>query len=218
MKEFAVIFDIDGTMVDNIGYHIIALKMFCERHGRHVTDEEFKQHISGKTTKEVMNYVFRTELSESDIKRYNDEKEGIYRDIYRPHMKPSKGLIGFLEMLKKNKIKIGIATAGPEVNMRYIFEGINIEKYIDAWINGDMIINGKPHPEIYLRAAEMLNISPSKCIVVEDSILGIQSGRNAGMKIIAITNVHPREELNSADYIIEDFESMSIQDLNKILE
>jgi beta-phosphoglucomutase len=216
--RFGVIFDMDGVMVDNIAYHIDALHVFCKRHDRSFTDEEFKTNISGKTVSEVMNYIFRRELTQEEINNYADEKESIYREIYKPHMKATKGLIGFLERLKAGNIPTAVATAAPPVNVEYVFEGLKAGKYFDSVVDGDMVVNGKPHPEIYLKAAVLLKMEPEKCIVIEDSLQGIQSGLNAGMKVIGITTVHTSEELDKADYVIEDFEEISLEKLNSIVQ
>jgi beta-phosphoglucomutase family hydrolase len=216
MKGFAVIFDMDGVMVENISYHVEALNVFCERHGCSFTDEEFKTYLSGKTVNEVMRFIFRKELSEDEIKKYANEKEEIYRTLYKPFLLPTKGLIGFLEMLKTNNIPVGVATAGPQENVDFVLNGLDIRKYFYAVINGDMVVNGKPNPEIYLKAAEKLGAEPARCIVFEDSLSGIQSALNAGMKVIGITTVHKKEELLMADNIIKDFENLKIDDLIRL--
>ena len=215
--NFAVIFDMDGVMVDNISYHIEALNIFCQRHNCSFTDEEFKQNISGKTTKEVMNYIFKRELNFQELINYTEEKESIYRDLYSKHLCPTKGLVKFLKILRENNIKIAVATAGPKINLDFVLKGIKADQYFEALVNGDMVENGKPDPEIYLKAAKLINVEPSSCIVIEDSIMGIRSGLNAGMKVIGITTVHSRAELKKADYIIDDFEQLSIDDLKKIV-
>ncbi|MBP7496873.1 MAG: HAD family phosphatase [Bacteroidales bacterium] len=217
MTGIAVIFDMDGVIIDNISYHIDALNIFCKKYNCTYTDEEFKTYLSGKTVKEVMKFVFRKNLSKEDLIKYSDEKEELYRDLYKPHLKPTTGLLNLLSRLKDENIKTAVATAGPSANVNFVLEGLKIAKYFNAVINGDMVTNGKPHPEIYLKAAKAIDMQPQQCIVIEDSLSGILSGKNAGMKVIGITTVHKKEELYQADYIINNFNELNLEVLNKII-
>lgn len=216
-NDFAILFDMDGVIVDNISYHVQAWKEFCKKYGNCLTDDEFNKNFSGRTNKEIFRNLFKRELSLEEVKKYEDEKESMYRDLYKMYIEPRKGLIKLLELLKKNGIKAAVGTAAPKVNLDFVLEYLKIEKYFDAFISSESVTKGKPDPEIYLKAAELLNANPKRCIVIEDSLLGIQAGLNAGAKVIGMTTVHKREELTNTDFVIDDFENLSIYDLKEIV-
>lgn len=144
-------------------------------------------------------------MSDAEAMDYALEKEALYRKIYKPFIKPVEGLIPFLEILKKMNIPIGMATSGIQVNIDFMFEHIPIEKYFKVIVNSAHIQNGKPHPEIYLKTASLLSISPENCLVFEDAAVGIKSAKAAGMKVVAIDTTQPHNELQEADMIIHDF-------------
>jgi beta-phosphoglucomutase-like phosphatase (HAD superfamily) len=117
-------------------------------------------------------------------------------------------------LLKNNNITIGIATSANKENVDFIMDNTGIKGYFQEIVDADQIEKGKPSPEIYLKTADKLGYIPTKCIVVEDSISGIMSGKNANMKVIAITSTHAREELGKADLVIADF--IELDDMEKI--
>ena len=208
LKRFdikAVIFDLDGTLLDNNEYHLKTWKHYLKEEGIDISDENYNAHVNGRTNKDAIEYIYGRKMSDAEAMEYTLEKEAIYREIYQPHIKPVEGVIPFLELLDRKGIPIGMATSGIQVNIDFMFEHIPIKKYFKVIVHSAHIKNGKPHPEIYLKAASLLNIAPENCLVFEDSAVGIQSGKAAGMKVIAIDTTQPHHELKEADRIIHDF-------------
>jgi HAD superfamily hydrolase (TIGR01509 family) len=144
-------------------------------------------------------------MSEEEILKYTLEKEAVYRELYLPFIKPVEGLTELLEILHEKNIPMAIATSGIQPNIDFMFENLPIKKYFKTVVNSSHISKGKPHPEIYLKTASLLNISPENCLVFEDAVVGINSAKAAGMKVIAIATTHPREELSRADMIVDNF-------------
>ncbi len=208
LKEFnvkAVIFDLDGTLVDNNEYHLKTWKLYLKEEGIDISDDSYNTHINGRTNKDAIEYIYSRKMSDAESMVYTLEKEAIYRKIYQPHIKPVEGLLPFLEILDQKGIPIGMATSGIQVNIDFMFEHIPIKKYFKVIVNSAHITNGKPHPEIYLKTASLLDIAPANCLVFEDAAVGIQSAKAAGMKVIAIDTTQPHHELKQADRIIHDF-------------
>jgi beta-phosphoglucomutase family hydrolase len=205
MPDFAVIFDMDGTMVENSEYHKKAWRVFLERHGKQLSETEMKNHVYGRSNKETLGYLFGQSLSMEQLRNYGQEKEAIYRELYRPHLKPVSRLVELLETLQKRHIPLAVATAADQPNVDFTLNGLGVKNYFQAIIDADMVIHGKPNPEIFLQAAATLGVPPAKCVVFEDSLSGIQAAKAAGMRVIAITTTHPRAELSLADHIITDF-------------
>jgi beta-phosphoglucomutase len=212
----AVIFDLDGTLIDNNAYHIKAFQAFYDKIGKPFTTEEYKQHINGRVNREIFDYVFNTTLSPEQSEAYTNEKEALYRKLYAEHIKPIDGLINFLEELEKAKIPKAIATSGIIPNINFMFEHVPIKNYFYSVIDSTQIAQGKPHPEIFLKAAISVNAVPSECIAFEDSVAGIRSAKAAGMKIVAITTTHEAEDMKDADLIIKDYTEISLTKLREL--
>lgn len=212
----AVIFDLDGTLIDNNPYHIQAFREFYQKIGKPFSLEEYKQHINGRMNREIFNYVFNTTLSPEKTEEYTNEKEGLYRELYAPHIKPVEGLVDFLNELEKANIPKAVATSGIIPNINFMFEHIPIRNYFLSVIDSTQIKTGKPHPEIFLKAAISVNAAPSACVAFEDSLAGVQSAKAAGMKVVALTTTHTAEDLHDADLIIKDYTEISLAKLQQL--
>jgi len=201
----AVIFDLDGTLIDNNAYHLKTWKKYLENIGRNISEEEYNANINGRTNKDVIEYIFDKKMSDEEVLKYSLEKEALYREIYLPFIKPVAGLIELLETLEEKKIPMAIATSGIQPNIDFMFDNIPIKKYFKTVVNSSHITKGKPDPEIYLKAASILQTAPEDCLVFEDAVVGINAAKAAGMKVIALSTTHPREELIDADMVVDDF-------------
>lgn len=203
----AVIFDMDGVLVYNTEFHKKALREFCISKGFHLSDHDMIEKIYGRTNREWLLNLFDNKLSDELIEKYAQEKELLYREMYTEHIEAAPGLISFLNTLDHLNIPIAIGTSAPPVNVDFTLDRTNIRKYFQLIIDDTMITNSKPHPEIYLKAAHLLGLKPSECIIFEDSKSGILAAQASGAKVIAISSTLSQEELISlnTDLIIDDF-------------
>lgn len=217
MNPAAIIFDLDGTLIDNNYYHIEAWKVFYKQHGLEFSMEDYRNNINGKINRDIFNYILGTTLSAEDLAIYDSEKEALYRELYAPHIEPVTGLIELLMHLNKEGIPTAVATSGLPPNINFMFEHIPMRQYFGAVINASDITHGKPHPEIFLKAAASHNAHPELCIAFEDSVAGIRSAKAAGMKVIALVTTHKREELSEADYIINNYTEISLEAMKALL-
>lgn len=215
MPNFAVIFDMDGVLVDNNPYHRQAWHVFTKEHGFSLTDDELKRHVYGKINSEIIYYLFGKEVSPKEIKKYSLQKEKIYHELYGQHIEPVPGLIPFLDLLQSNHISRAIATSSPPINVTFTLDGIGAKKYFDVIVDDTQVTKGKPDPEIYLTTAKALDVLPADCIVFEDSLSGVESARRAGMRVIGLTTTHTASELADADLIIENFCAITIDTLQE---
>jgi beta-phosphoglucomutase family hydrolase len=208
--SLAVIFDMDGVIVDNMKYHKKAWEMFLKKHAPEMDVEEFSKHF-GKVNKDLLKIVFQREVSEEEESRFGEEKEALYREIYAEDISPVDGLVDFLQELNENSVKTAVASAAPKINVDFVFEKTGLRQYFDVSIDANDVTRGKPDPEIYLKAAKKLNCLPEACLVFEDSTPGIQAGRNAGMKVIGVATSHPAELLKNTEFVIKDFTEINVK-------
>jgi beta-phosphoglucomutase len=212
----AVIFDMDGVLVDNNPWHIEAWTTFCTRHSVYITADEITVHF-GNTNADYLNFLFGRQLSLKMIKDFSEEKEEIYREIYKNNLIPLNGLLDFLELLKEESYLIAVATSAPSRNVDFTLGGLGIKERFDVIVDVTSISKGKPDPEIYLLTSKKLGIPASNCIVFEDSIHGVQAAVSAGMHAVGVLTTQSKEKLSKAHYFINDFTEISAEILNNIL-
>lgn len=207
---FAAIFDMDGTLIDNTPYHYKSWCALFKKYGKgDLSQETYYNEISGVPVFNSIRRIFGNEYDESGLKRMFKEKEEFYRAGYGLYVKPIEGLEVFLKELKDAGVKMAMATSATDEDIDFILDRIPIKKYFDAIVNSAMVNLPKPDPQIFLKAAEKLNIIPANCVVFEDSIAGIKAANTAGMKVVGITTGHKPEELQPADLTIDNYTGLS---------
>lgn len=205
MNFQAVLFDMDGVVVDNLPYHVDAWLLFCERNQIPLTREVFYRELNGMNSKDTFEWFYKREMSRAEVEVLEEEKELIYRDFYRDHIQPAPGLLEFLKDLRSHGIKTALATSAGPGNIDFIVDGLGIRDQFDAIIGGAEVRKGKPDPEIYLKAAELVGIEPSACWVIEDSLQGIAAGQSACMRVVGISTSHTPAELAHTALVRPDF-------------
>jgi beta-phosphoglucomutase family hydrolase len=213
----AFIFDMDGTLVDNMPYHSRAWLELFKSQGFHMEADEFLRCTAGKTNSEILRETVGKHLSEHEIQMLSNQKEECYRKIYRPNLKPAKGLLDFLQKVKAMDIPMAVATAAGSENIRFILGGLNIATFFEAVVGAEDIQKGKPDPEIFFKSAQELHVNPSACIVFEDSPNGVEAARRAGMKAVLITTSHQPEELGDQPALIMAIRDFSTEGLQTVL-
>jgi HAD superfamily hydrolase (TIGR01509 family) len=159
-------------------------------------------------------------FSEEELSRQADRKEELYRSIMKRDMKPHTGLIEFLASLRREGIRMAVATSGPQDNASLILDGLNIRHFFGVVVTGADVSRSKPDPEIFLLAAGKMGVNPERCVVFEDSVAGIQAARSAGYLCIGVATTHTEEELEPLHpcQIISDFVGLRPADLGVFLQ
>lgn len=216
--EFSVIFDMDGVIIDSNPYHRKAWQFFCKKHDIHLTESQMEQTVYGRTGEDALPLLFKRELNKEDIERYSEEINRHYRELFADYIKPLEGIEEFLRALKNQNIPCAIATSAPPVNVEFVLKHTGLGHYFRTIVDDTHIANGKPHPEIYEKAAEALSVNPKNCIVFEDSLSGIEAAKSAGMRVIGVATTHTHEELSHTESVIDDFRNISVSNIAHYFE
>jgi beta-phosphoglucomutase family hydrolase len=201
MTPTAFLFDLNGTMIDDMSYHIHAWYRIFNKLGHKITLDRTKLECYGKNH-EVLERAFPARFSKEEKDRMSFEKEKQYQSAFRPSLKLIDGLAEFLGKSYTKGIKMAIGSAAIMFNIDFVLEGLDIRHYFDAIVSADDVAISKPDPETFLKCAARLNVPPSQCIVFEDSPKGVEAAKNAGMAVIALTTMHREEEFKEYDNVL----------------
>jgi len=160
----------DGVIVDSNPFHKKAWKLFCDKHGIFIDDNELETKIYGRTGVDALPILFNRNLSKELIELYSSEVNANYRKLFTPHINPLPGLKELLKELKEKDVKVAIATSAPPVNVEFVLDKTGLSEYFNIIVDDTQVSKGKPDPEIYLTTAKHLKVKPERCIVIEDSI------------------------------------------------
>lgn len=216
-KKFkAFLFDLNGTMIDDMPYHIKAWHKILNGLGSDISLERVKQECYGKNH-ELLERIFAGRFSEKEKDKMSFDKEKQYQEEFRPQLKLIPGLDNFLKRSHAAGIKTAIGSAAIMFNIDFVLDGLGIREYFDAIVSADDVKQSKPDPETWFKCAQKLNVKPAECLVFEDSPKGAESALNAGMKCIIITTLHERTEFDQYKNVIgfiKDFEDNLLKDLS----
>lgn len=223
MKIKGVLFDFNGTMIFDSRLQEKVWKIFLEEKlNREFSDEEISYQIHGGNNKDVLEHFFERRLSDEEVEKLGEEKESMYRTLCLENkeiFRLVKGLPEFLDELKGNNISVTIATGAPLSNVEFYFKYLGLNKWfdIDKVVYTDGSFKGKPSPDIFLKAAERINVDIKECAVFEDAALGLEAAEKADAgKIFAISSTLDTEKLlkfKKISQIIQDYTEISINDL-----
>jgi beta-phosphoglucomutase len=212
MKFKAFLFDLNGTMIDDMQYHIKAWYGILNKLGASVSMEKVKEECYGKND-ELLERFFPGRFSIPEKNKMSHEKETAYQQAFRPQLKLIEGLDQFLAEAKKRRIRMAIGSAAIMYNIDFVLKGLQIERYFDAIVSADHVEKSKPDPETYLKCASMLGIDPRDCLVFEDAPKGVEAALNAGMSAWVITLMHGKEDFAAYPNVIgysDDYASASM--------
>ena len=182
-----VIFDMDGTIVDSLPYHYEAWKIFFNENKVENFSEKLKDYKGGGTL-DLMTAVYGDKYSRKELKIMTDDKEIIFREIYKNNVVPIAGFMEMFELIKSKKILVGIASNAIRKNVKMILSELKIYEEFDSIICGDEVRRGKPDPEMFNETVDRFNLKKEKCLIFEDSVEGVTAAANSKVGVIGITS------------------------------
>ena len=209
-----VIFDMDGTIVDSLPYHHEAWRIFFEENKIEDFSEKLKKYKGGGTL-DLVKAVYGDIYSLEELKKMSDDKEVIFREIYKGNIVPIYGFIEFLEELKSKNILVGLASNAIKLNVDLTLMELGIYDQFNSIISGDEVNYGKPNPEMFNKTVNNFNINKANCLIFEDSLEGVQAANNADIKVIGVTSSNSSDILKNAGCIesIEDYIGYSLNQI-----
>jgi len=199
----AFIFDLNGTMVDDMDFHRKAwTEMLNGELGGNFTDAEIKRNMYGKNPEVLVRMFGPDRFTADEMEVLSIKKEERYQEEFLPHLALLPGLPEFLEKAYRANIPMAIGSAAIPFNINYVLDNLNIRKYFKAIVSADEVEISKPHPDTFFKAAAQLMVDPANCLVFEDVPKGGETAYNAGMKCVILTTTHAKEEFNHLDNIL----------------
>lgn len=211
----AVLWDLDGTLIDTVEYHWQAWRDTMAREGSTLTRARFLEAF-GHRNDTALRVYFRPDLSDSEIVRIGEAKEACYRKLVRRGgVEVLPGVRNWLERLKRDGWRQALATSAPALNVEAILSVVDFARCFDAIVSADDVQFGKPDPQIFLTAAKKLGIAPARCIVVEDSPAGVEAARRAGMRSIGVPSSHQQLD---ASLVVTSLANLPLDAFDRLLE
>jgi HAD superfamily hydrolase (TIGR01509 family) len=211
-----LVFDFDGVVVDSHPVHKRAWERFLDSVGRVASEEELQFVLDGRTRDDILRH-FLGDLDTAKIVEYGHQKEQFFREE-AADVQTIKGLRTFLDTLEEAELALGIASSGSRGRVDFLLDRLNLKKHFRVVVTGDEVAHGKPHPAVFLKAAQRLRTDPCDLIAFEDAFSGVKAAKSAGMMCIGIAQPdHASILLDAgATHVVPDFQSLSYSKLQEI--
>ncbi len=205
-------------MVDSSSHHYLSWQQLADEIGKSLTEDQFKESF-GQINRVIIPDVFEWSDDEEEIERLGDRKEELYRQIVREKgLDPLPGVRQLVESLKEAGIPRVVGTSSAKENIRTALEVMGMDGLFDGIVASEDVKNGKPDPEVFLKAAGLASLPPERCVVLEDSHHGLQAADSGGMKSVGVLTTHPREKLGQPDLFVNDLGELSVDVLGSLFE
>jgi beta-phosphoglucomutase len=215
----AIVFDMDGVLVDSNPFHLRKWMDFFQAHGIPFNEQELPKIILGPPNEVIFRRYLGEDLTREQLAEFGDELEADFRREIGPHASTFPGVRRFIEECHAQGIAMAVASAAIAKNVEFLIAALGLRDYFREVLSAADITHAKPDPEIYLKAAGKLRVDPSNCAVFEDSYVGIEAAKCAGMKCVAVASSFPAEDLrrqSRADLIVPSFEAVSLSTLSHL--
>jgi beta-phosphoglucomutase len=210
-KNCAVLFDLDGVIVDSKDAHFAAFAQLGREVGYAFTAEHFL-HTFGLRNEEIFPMLYGHDLPAERVRWLAERKEAIFREMVSGRVTALPGVLTLLPALAKAGFHRALGTSTPRENVELILRELDLLSYFETIVSAEDVTRGKPDPQVFSLGAERLGIPPAQCVVVEDAVAGVQAALNGGMKALALTTNHPRASLQAANRVLDSLEEVAPND------
>ncbi|UYZ61907.1 HAD family hydrolase [Hymenobacter weizhouensis] len=217
-QPYALIFDMDGTLIDNTPYQAKSFQLLFRDLGLTTNARKLLERLNGMPATNILKTVFTNPVPEKQLKEYASQREFLYRVLYWDKRREVAGLTAFLEAARAAGFKLALGTGSPGDTISYIIDHLDLRRFFDVVVGKDDVERGKPHADTYTTTAHELGIPPERCVVFEDAILGEQSAYKAGMRCICLTTSIKADKFQAPLHVIRDFTEITPQQVRDLLE
>jgi beta-phosphoglucomutase len=207
----ALIFDMDGTIVDNMRYHDDAWESWHASLDLPFDRANFFTQTAGKANTEILSAYFPG-ASQVELEAHGLRKEELYRETYRPHITALAGLLDLMEKAEAAGLPMAVASAAPPDNIALVLDGLGLRERFATIVSPSQGFRGKPHPDMFLAAAERMGVAPADCIVFEDAPNGVEAARRAGMRAVAVLTMLEAQAFASYDNVVASVQDFAALD------
>jgi len=202
MPDLAVIFDMDGVLIDSYDAHFAGWSRMYRELDLDYTEADFAADF-GRTSRDILFRRFGDGLASERIRELDERKEAYFRDSLSDNFVAMDGATDLIDSLAAEGFRIAVGSSAPAANISLCLEKLGCAGKVSAIVTGQDVTRGKPDPQVFLMAAERLGVSPSNCAVVEDAVHGIEAANAAGMKSVALVGTATRAQLHAARLIVD---------------
>ena len=203
-------------LADTASFHLSAWQETFRKRGVQFTEDDFRRSF-GQRNDTIISNTLGEQTAQGEIEAIAEEKEATFRRMIEQKIKPIPGAVELVYSLRRQGVKMAIASSTPIENIRLITGSLGIENCFQAIVTGHDVTEGKPSPQVFLLAAQRLEAEPRNCVVIEDAVAGVTAAKRAGMHCVAVTSTRSRESLKEADLIVNTLEEISINDLEGLV-
>lgn len=203
----AVLFDLDGVIVDSELLHVKALDLTCRHFGFVLLPEDIVRFKGVTEEQAARHFINDNKLTALKIAEFIAYKSKLYTQSITQELELIEGAVDFIKFCRASGWRIGLTTSALPENVESVLQKFQLASCFEAVVSGGEVTHSKPHPEPYLKTAKKLDIEPQHCLVIEDSVNGVRSGKSAGCRVIGITTTFAADELHAAgaDLVVNSF-------------
>ena len=213
--SWGAIFDWDGVIIDSSKHHEESWERLAREISKPLPHGHFKRGF-GMKNEFIIPQILAWTNDPAEIKKLSLRKEALYREVVREiGLQPLTGVELWLKKLAEAKIVCAIGSSTHRENIELSLEMIGLRDYFSAVVTSEDVTHGKPHPEVFQKAAQKIGVAPERCVVFEDAHVGIQAARNAGMRVIAVATTNPLADLGDADLAVQRLDDLSIEQIGE---
>ncbi len=205
----AVLWDLDGVLVDTAPFHFQAWRELFAGLGKRISEQDFVRTFGLRNDAILKEHL--GDLPPQQVEELSRRKEELFRDMAKGNLTPAPGVIPLLRRLRQGGSKMAVVSSTPRENLDMVLRSLGLETAFDALIVGEDVERGKPDPQGYLLAAERLNVDPRDCVVIEDAPGGVEAAKRAGMSCIGLAADRAPDTLAGADLIANSLEEESVR-------